>query len=154
MWFVLFDKRPRTSRYFNEPAGPESFNQPDSPPVTPGPEGGRGGTYHITSPPAPPPPPHTTAIHYASSFFPSICPFIFGCLQPSGPVVRSLPAVTVRVCSDGRQRRRLVYCFRPCGALAVMGGLGLRRLVFFLSCFFNFRLLGRFCPSSQVHFTL
>lgn len=44
----------------------------------------------------------------------------------------SFPAVTVLACSDGRQRGRLVYCFRPCGAPAVTDGLGLRWVFFFL----------------------
>lgn len=106
---------------------------------------GRGSGAHIT----PPPPPSTsTPDHWYSLcilffFFLSICPFIFGCLQPSGPVVCSLPAVTVRVCSDGRQRGRLVYCFRPRGAPAVTDGLGLRFGIFFFF-FLLFQLLGPF----------
>lgn len=38
--------------------------------------------------------------------------------------VCSSPAVTVWVCTDGRQEGHVVYCFRPCGVPAVMDGLG------------------------------
>lgn len=85
--------------------------------------------------PGPPPPPP-----YPIFPFPSICPFIFGCPQQSGLVVCSSPAVTARVCSDGRQRRRFVYCFRPCGAPAVTDGLGLSWDVFFLIAFSTFNV--------------
>lgn len=34
------------------------------------------------------------------------------------------PAVTVQVCTDGRQEGHIVYCFRACGVPAVMDGLG------------------------------
>lgn len=36
----------------------------------------------------------------------------------------SSPAVTVPVCTDGRQEGQTVYCFRPCSMPAVMDGLG------------------------------
>lgn len=67
---------------------------------------------------------HTTGIHYVSSF--SICPFIFRCLEMSERACVSSPAVTARVCTDGRQEGRTVYCFRPCGVPAVTDGLGPR----------------------------
>lgn len=38
----------------------------------------------------------------------------------------SSPAVTARVCTDGRQEGHTVYCFRPCGVPAVTDGLGPR----------------------------
>lgn len=41
-----------------------------------------------------------------------------------GPSMCSSPAVTVQVCTDGRQEGQIVYCFRPCGMPAVMDGLG------------------------------
>lgn len=143
MWFLLFDKRPRTlprgiltsrpDRRAWRPTRPDSSGDTWA--------RGRGSGAHIT-------PPTSTPDHWYSLcilffFFLSICPFIFGCLQPSGPVVCSLPAVTVRVCSDGRQRGRLVYCFRPRGAPAVTDGLGLRWVFFFFSLLFQ--LLGPFC---------
>lgn len=64
----------------------------------------------------------TTGIHYVSSF--SICPFIFRCLEMSGQACVLPPAVTVQVCTDGRQEGHIVYCFRACGVPAVMDGLG------------------------------
>lgn len=107
--------------------------------------GGRGSGAH-----------HWYSLCILFLFFLSICPFIFGCLQPSGPVVCSLPAVTVRVCSDGRQRGRLVYCFRPRGAPAVTDGLGLRWVFSFFFFFFFFNFWGLFVSfsvlASALHF--
>lgn len=39
--------------------------------------------------------------------------------------VCSSPAVTARVCTDGRQVGRAVYCFRPCGVPGITDGLDL-----------------------------
>lgn len=60
----------------------------------------------------------------------SLCVFFFHlCVyfSLSGDVRASMcssPAVTVRVCTDGRQEGQIVYCFRPSGMPAVMDGLG------------------------------
>lgn len=54
----------------------------------------------------------TAGIHYKFSF--SICPFIFS-LSGDVSVSVCFPwAMTVQMCTDGRQKGQFVYCSRPC----------------------------------------